>query len=106
MVIQAIAALNSIIPLDPQLFAFFKGLNDVAVDDILSAEVTGGLPAGFYRMCSINSSTNHQPVLVAVAQHGSLDDCVYVSYWRRGLPHFLLLGGTLTLPLDAVHCQG
>ena len=31
-------------------------------------------------MCSINSSANHQPAIVAVAQHGSLDDCSYVSY--------------------------
>ena len=79
MVIQSIPSLESTEPLDPELFAFFKGLNDKAQDDTLSAEVPSGLPAGFYRMCSINSSTDHQPVLVAVAQHGSLDDCVYVS---------------------------
>jgi hypothetical protein len=29
------------------------------------------------QMSSINSASNHQPVLVAVAQHGSLDDAVY-----------------------------
>lgn len=28
-------------------------------------------------MSSINSASNHQPALVAVAQHGSLDDAVY-----------------------------
>ncbi len=80
MVIQAIPFLESTDPLDPLLFVFFKGLNEVADGDgILSALVASGLPAGFYRMCSINSSTNHQPVLVAVAQRGSSDDCVYVS---------------------------
>ena len=80
MVIQSIPSLESTEPLDPEVFAFFKGLNEKADQDgNLSAEVPSGLPAGFYRMCSINSSTNHQPVLVNVAQHGSLDDCVYVS---------------------------
>jgi hypothetical protein len=104
--IQAIPSLESITPLNPEEFVFFKGLNAPAQDGILSAEVQGGLSAGTYRMCSINSSTNHQPVLVAVAQRGSLDDCVYVSHWRRGLPPLLLLEGTLTSSLDAVHCQG
>ena len=28
-------------------------------------------------MSSINSAANHQPVLLGVAQHGSLDDAVY-----------------------------
>jgi hypothetical protein len=44
----------------------------------LSASVPNGVPAGAYRICSINTAANHQPVLVAIAQHGSLDDCVYV----------------------------
>jgi hypothetical protein len=65
-------------PLDPSVFAFFKGFNNVANGGILTADVPApGLPDGFYRMCSINTAANHQPVLVAVAQHGSLDDCVY-----------------------------
>ncbi|KAH9915225.1 uncharacterized protein B0H18DRAFT_886113, partial [Fomitopsis serialis] len=37
------------------------------------------LPKGTYRMASINAAANHQAVLVAVAQHGSLDDMVLVS---------------------------
>jgi hypothetical protein len=65
-------------PLDPSVFAFFKGFNGVAQGGVLTADVPApGLPEGFYRMCSINTAANHQPVLVAVAQHGSLDDCVY-----------------------------
>jgi hypothetical protein len=31
-------------------------------------------------MCTIVSSQTHQPAIVPVAQHGSLDDCVYVSF--------------------------
>lgn len=58
------------------------------MNGVLTADVTAGLPAGAYRLCSINSSSNHQPVIVAVAQHGSLDDCVYVChiyYQKPGL---------------------
>jgi len=75
VVIQLLAALDTIVPLDPNIFAFFKGLNEQAINGILSADVPTGLAAGAYRICSINSSTNHQPVLVNIAQHGSLDDC-------------------------------
>ncbi|ELR05925.1 hypothetical protein VC83_04875 [Pseudogymnoascus destructans] len=33
----------------------------------LSAVVTDGLPEGFYRLCTVSSSANHQPVLMPVA---------------------------------------
>lgn len=71
---------------DPQSFAFFKGLNEPAVNDILSADATGGLDPGFYRACTINSAANHQPALVAVAQHASLDDCTYFQVTADGQP--------------------
>lgn len=64
---------------DPRKFIFFKGLNDKAVDGKLTAEVTNGLPVGTYRLSSFATSANHNPAIVAVAQHGSLDDAVYVS---------------------------
>jgi len=54
-------------------------LNDAAQGGILSASVAAGLPAGAYRLCSINTAANHQPALVPIAQHGSLDDCVYFT---------------------------
>ena len=77
VVIDPIPALNSITPTDPKNdFVFFKGLNEKAVNGILSIVVPGGLPAGFYRLSTINSAANHQPALVSVAQHGSLDDTV------------------------------
>ncbi|KAI0769340.1 hypothetical protein BD413DRAFT_628239 [Trametes elegans] len=75
IVIQRLESLSQTTPADPASFAFFKGLNDVAQAGVLSTEVAG-LPAGFYRMASINSAANHQPVLVAVAQHGALDDMI------------------------------
>lgn len=42
-------------------------------------DARAGLPASVYRISSMNSVANSQPALVSVAQHGSLDDHVYVS---------------------------
>ncbi|KAI0793331.1 hypothetical protein C8Q75DRAFT_556435 [Abortiporus biennis] len=77
VVIEQISSLNSKTPGDPTKFAFFKGLN--AGGSVLSADVTAGLPAGVYRAASINTAANHQPCLVAVAQHGSMDDMIYFT---------------------------
>jgi hypothetical protein len=81
VVVEKLAAIDQITLTDPSQFAFFKGLNEAAVNGVLSADVHGGLPAGFYKLSSINSASNHQPVLAPVAQHGSLDDVVYVCFW-------------------------
>jgi len=75
--IEKLTALDQTTPTNPKQFAFFKGLNDAAQGGVLSTSVTNGLPAGAYRMCSINTSSNHQPCLVPIAQHGGLDDCSY-----------------------------
>jgi hypothetical protein len=96
-VIQAIDALASTKVLDPQTFAFFKGVNTPAGQDgTVSVDVPKGLPAGTYRLASINTAANHQPCLVAIAQHGSLDDQVYVSLWLFFFPAPRVL--TLTDP--------
>jgi hypothetical protein len=79
VVIEALSALDQTTPTNPTVFAFFKGLNSAAANGILTAEVSAGLPAGFYKLSSINTAANHQPVLVPVAQHGSLDDAVYFT---------------------------
>src|SRR6187402_246695 len=69
-------SLNPQQPLDPTRFAFFKGINDAGNGQgKLSAVVTGGLPAGNYRVCTMTSASNHQPVLMPVAQRGTPDDC-------------------------------
>lgn len=58
-------------------FAFFKGINDNGNGQgLLSADLAAGLPAGVYRACSMTSSSNHQPVLMPVAQRGAQDDCI------------------------------
>lgn len=68
--------LNPTEALDPTLFAFFKGINDDGNGQgLLTAVVTGGLPAGNYRVCTLTSSSNHQAVLMPVAQRGTSDDC-------------------------------
>lgn len=77
--VQDVGSFTSTTPLDPNVFAFFKGVNGAAVGGVVTESVSAGLPAGSYRVCSINTDANHTPCLVAVAQHGSLDDCVYVS---------------------------
>lgn len=66
-------------PADPATFAFFLGLNAAADGGVLTASVTKGLGPGVYRLGSINTAANHQPALVPIAQHGMLDDVVYVS---------------------------
>lgn len=80
VVIEKLDSLTQTKPNDPKNFEFFKGVNGKAdAQGILAIDVDQGLPAGTYKLSSINAAANHQPVLVAVAQHGSLDDVVYVS---------------------------
>lgn len=78
-VIEKLTSLDQTTPTDPNVFSFFKGLNAAAVNGVLTAAVTGGLPAGFYKVSSINTAANHQPVVGPVAQHGSFDDVSYFT---------------------------
>ncbi|KAM5531490.1 hypothetical protein V8D89_014815 [Ganoderma adspersum] len=76
IVVEALPALDSTALTDPSKFVFFKGLNARAEQGVLTAEVAGGLPKGAYRLASINTAANHQPLLVATAQRGALDDMI------------------------------
>ncbi|KAK0713853.1 hypothetical protein B0T26DRAFT_678134 [Lasiosphaeria miniovina] len=77
--------LNPTQPMDPTVFAFFKGINDKGNGaGTLSAVVTGGLPAGNYRVCTLTSASNHQPVVMPVAQRGAQDDCVRFTVTGNG----------------------
>lgn len=79
-VIEELPSITSTAVSDPTTFAFFKGVNAVAdAEGRVAVNVTDGLPEGTYKLSSINTSSNHSPVVVAVAQHGCLDDQVYVS---------------------------
>jgi hypothetical protein len=79
VVVESISSHNQTMPTNPSKFAFFKGLNEPAANGVLTADVTGGLPAGSYRVSTINSAANHQPVLMPIAQRGSVDDAVYFT---------------------------
>jgi len=70
------SSLNPTTAPDATKFSFFKGINDAGNGKgFLTAIVAGGLPAGNYRVCTIASASNHQPVLMPVAQRGTADDC-------------------------------
>jgi len=79
VVIQQLPGFDSTDILDPQEFAFFRGFNEPDQGGVLTADVTDGLPVGVYRLASINTASNHQPVLAPVAQHGFMDDVVYFT---------------------------
>jgi transcription initiation factor TFIID subunit 15 len=78
-------SLNPSTPPDPTQFAFFKGINDAGNGKGgLAATVAGGLPAGNFRVCTLTSSANHQPVIMPVAQRGSQDDCTKFTVTGNG----------------------
>jgi hypothetical protein len=83
-VVEPIESFTSTTPLDIRKFAFFQGVNGAAVNGVLTVNVTAGLPEGFYKLSSINSAANHQPVLAPIAQHGSMDDVVYFQVTADG----------------------
>lgn len=99
VVVETLTALDQTTPTDPTKFAFFKGLNAPAANGVLTADVTTGLPAGVYKLSSINTAANHQPVLVPIAQHGSLDDAVYFTVTADGKPAAAPAGSAAT-PAD------
>jgi len=85
VVVEKLDSFQSTTPSNPTVFSFFKGLNGAADGNgVLTATVPSGLPAGQYKVSSINTASNHQPALVPVAQHGSLDDVVYFTVNAAG----------------------
>lgn len=70
-------------PPEADKFVFFKGVNNTGNGQgLLQATVKGGLPAGNYRVCTMTSASNHQPVLMPVAQRGAQDDCTKFTVGR------------------------
>lgn len=53
--------------LNPQQFAFFKGLNFQDVNGVTSLPIDGGLPAGAYRICTIMCESLDQLVFEVVS---------------------------------------
>jgi hypothetical protein len=85
VVIEELTSLAQTTPTNPKNFVFFKGLNSAANNGKLSTTVPNGLKVGFYKLSSINTASNHQPALVPIAQHGSLDDAIYFSVTSDGV---------------------
>ncbi|KII86405.1 hypothetical protein PLICRDRAFT_164957 [Plicaturopsis crispa FD-325 SS-3] len=79
VVIEQMTSLTQTTPTDATKFAFFKGLNAKAANGVLTADVTAGLGPGVFRLSTINTAANHQPVALPVAQHGASDDMVYFT---------------------------
>ncbi|KAI9572623.1 hypothetical protein HD554DRAFT_1333347 [Boletus coccyginus] len=80
VVIEALESLTQTTPTDPTKFAFFAALNNKAdASGKLYANVTDGLPEGTYKMSTLVTATNHQPVLFPIAQHGVPDDTIYFT---------------------------
>jgi hypothetical protein len=80
VVIESMPSIDSTAITNAQNFIFFKGVNDPNdANNQVTVPVPNGLKAGAYRMCTILSSQTHQPVITAVAQHGTVDDCVYFT---------------------------
>lgn len=88
VVIEALTSVAQIEPTNPSLFAFFKGVSQASsgANGLFEVNVTGGLPLGIYRLSSIVSAANHQPVLTPLSTRGAIDDTVYV-----GLPFASLM---------------
>ncbi|KAH7359308.1 hypothetical protein B0T11DRAFT_259223 [Plectosphaerella cucumerina] len=83
--VQDIGSLDSTSPPDPSSFVFFKGIDDAGNGKgLLQAEVSGGLPAGTYRVCTMIAAQNHQPVAMPVAQRGAQDDCTKFEVTEGG----------------------
>ncbi|KAI9373263.1 hypothetical protein BJX61DRAFT_541888 [Aspergillus egyptiacus] len=66
----------SIAPPDPARFVFFKTVFDTGDKaGRFSVPVNEGLPAGFYRVCTMVAASNHQPVVMPIVDRGAQDDC-------------------------------
>ncbi|KAJ6569553.1 hypothetical protein B0H19DRAFT_885660, partial [Mycena capillaripes] len=62
VVIEAIDAITTTKISNPQAFIFFKGVNDPQdAQGNVVVPVAAGVAAGAYRMCTIVSSSTHQP---------------------------------------------
>ncbi|KAF4598003.1 hypothetical protein EYR38_006397 [Pleurotus pulmonarius] len=79
VVIEALTGFNQTTPTDPTKFAFFEHIGSQAQGGILTATVNDGLPDGYYRLSSMLSATNSQPIVVPALQPGIEDDTVYFT---------------------------
>ncbi|KAG9314687.1 hypothetical protein JVU11DRAFT_5493 [Chiua virens] len=80
IIIEALESLNQTTPTDPTQFAFYLGLDDKAdAKGYLYANVTSGLPEGTYKMSTIMTAANHQPLALPVIKRGVSEDTIYFT---------------------------
>ncbi|KAJ7766621.1 hypothetical protein B0H16DRAFT_1522018 [Mycena metata] len=86
IVVEAVTSLSSATTvLNPILFTFFKGITGVADSTgVLTTIIDSGFPVGHYRLSSIVTTTNGQPVLLPVLNHGAVDDAIYFTVAKGG----------------------
>ncbi|KDQ06754.1 hypothetical protein BOTBODRAFT_140781 [Botryobasidium botryosum FD-172 SS1] len=88
IVIESVESLTSTSATDPTKFILFQALNNPANgNNILSVNVTHGLSPGVYRAGTVNTASNHQPILASVAQHGLINDVIYFTVTQNGKPN-------------------
>ncbi|HEV7737151.1 MAG TPA: hypothetical protein VGO47_07245 [Chlamydiales bacterium] len=78
LVIQEVDTFRDLNPIDPNIFAFFRSANSIAVDGAVRTTVATGLANGTYRIAAMMTTSNHQPILFPVEQRGAAHDVVYV----------------------------
>lgn len=79
VVIQQLKSLTATDVVNPKVFTFFKGIDTAVQNGALSVDVAGGIPPGTYKLSSLITAANHQAPSVPIAQHGPIDDAIYVS---------------------------
>ncbi|KAK1229449.1 hypothetical protein PQX77_007497 [Marasmius sp. AFHP31] len=79
VVIEKLESLDDTTPTDPQVFKFFLGTHVQDSNGLNAMNVTTGLAEGFYRISSITTNANLQPITVPLLQHGAIDDAVYFT---------------------------
>jgi hypothetical protein len=80
VVVEELDALNSTTPADIRDFVFASVITAAASSGTIESTITNGLLEGFYRVTVNTHAANHQPVLVPISQHGSLNDAAYVRF--------------------------
>ncbi|KAJ7706858.1 hypothetical protein B0H17DRAFT_918592, partial [Mycena rosella] len=91
VVIEELDALNSTVPMDNQQYVFFRVVEDAPEQGIIQSSVPDGIPEGFYRVTVMTRAANHQPVIVPISEHGSLNDVAYVGGFNLRFESFLFI---------------
>lgn len=65
---ELLGSLKPTTPPDPTSVVHFKGIDNAADANGELTDIVPGIPLGFYRVFSMASASNHQPVVMPVAK--------------------------------------